>query len=98
MKRKLLVGILSGLLVFSAAAGTGCSFFTQSSSEAEIVLVDFDATETVEACKLGDLYELRRIVKDENGNEYSLQYEVKDSLGNTVNVIANCFEVSDLNG
>ena len=38
-----------------------------ASTPKEIKLKDFDATATDEAYKIGDLYELRRMVTDEDG-------------------------------
>ena len=92
MKKKLIVGFLTLLFVF--VLGCAC---TNKEKDEKITLVDFEATKTEAAADIGDLYELRRLVLDEDGNEYVLNYEVKDSEGKVVSVIANCFEVTDSN-
>lgn len=95
MKKKFVAGLLTLGLV--ASLGVACNK-TGSETEDGIVLVDFNATQTLEAADIGDLYELRRMVADEDGKEYVLSYEVKDSTGKLVSVVANTFEVTDLGG
>ena len=90
MKKKILAGLLA--VGVTAMLGVACG------DAGEIILVDFAATETEEACKIGDIYEVRRTVMDEKGNEYSLSYEIKDSSGKAVSVISNRFEITDLGG
>ncbi|MBQ3572378.1 MAG: hypothetical protein IJA15_06095 [Clostridia bacterium] len=97
MKNKLIVTLLTIVLI--ASFGFACTKPSDNSSKpASITLVDFEATKTEEAVLYGELYELRRFVTDEEGNEYSLIYQVKDSTGAIVVVIANCFEAIDLGG
>ncbi|MBQ4054030.1 MAG: hypothetical protein IJD33_06795, partial [Clostridia bacterium] len=93
MKKKLIAVLF---VVFAMLMSLTC--FMGCVAMKEIKLVDFDATKTEEAVKIGETYELRRLVKDEDGNEYSLSYEVKDSKGKTVSVVANCFEITDKDG
>ena len=93
MKNKFIVGLLT--LGFATTLGVACN---DTEQEDGITLVNFEATQTAEAADIGDLYELRRLVKDEDGNEYVLSYEVKDSTGKVVSVVANCFEVTDMGG
>lgn len=64
----------------------------------EVKLVDFPATQTIEAQKLGEVYELRRSVKDEAGNEYDLTAEVKTAAGAEVKVSGSKFELTDGGG
>ena len=92
MKNKLIVALLTIVLI--ATFGMACN----NLGEPGVKLVDFEATQTEEAVLYGELYELRRTVLDEKGEEYSLSYVVKDSTGATVTVIANCFEAIDLGG
>ena len=94
MKNKLIVLLLTIVLV--ATFGVACTNI--DTTPTSIKLVNFEATQTEEAICYGELYELRRVVTDENGNEYLLSYEVKDSTGANVSVIANCFEATDLGG
>ncbi len=89
MKKKFVAGLLLGL---TASLGVACG------GTDEITLVDFEATQMEEACKIGDTYELRRTVVDKNGKEYAVSYEVKDSDGKDVSIYSNCFEVTDLEG
>ena len=98
MKNKLIVTLLTIVLI--ASFGFACSIMPNenSSKPASITLVDFESTKTEEAILYGELYELRRFVTDEEGNEYPLNYQVKDSTGAIVVVIANCFEAIDLGG
>ena len=93
MKKKLFALLF---IIFAMLLSFTC--FISCSIAKEVKLVDFDATKTEEAVNIGETYELRRLVKDEDGNEYNLSYEVKDSTGNVVSVIANCFEVTDKDG
>ena len=58
-------------------------------------LVDFPATQTIEAQKLGDTYELRRTVKDEAGNSHDLDFDVKTAAGDSVTVVAAKFDLTD---
>ncbi len=91
MKNKLIVLLLT--IVFVATFGVACI-----NIDSKAKLIDFKETQTEEAVLYGELYELRRVVVDESGNEYLLSYEVKDSAGAPVTVIANCFEAVDLGG
>ena len=76
MKNKLIVTLLTIVLI--ASFGFACSIMPNenSSKPASITLVDFESTKTEEAILYGELYELRRFVTDEEGNEYSLTYQV----------------------
>ena len=110
MKKRFIAGILTLGLAFTATSCDSVDFekilsdvtsalgIPSLTTPKEIKLVDFEATVTDESYKIGDLYELRRMVTDEDGNEYALNYVVKDSTGKEVSVIANCFEITDIAG
>ena len=69
MRKKTFIAVLlTVVLAATTLALVGCG----NKKVAKVVLVDFPATQTVEAQKLGDTYELRRTVKDEEGNAYDL--------------------------
>ena len=89
MKKKTLIIFLAAVLT-TALLLVGCGN--------NVKLVDFPATQTVEAQKLGDIYELRRTVADENGNSYDLEADVIVAGGGSVNVVAAKFELTDPSG
>ncbi len=94
MKRKFTVTILIAVLALAAVFVTACG-----GKESGVTLVDFPATATEEAQKLGDVYQLRRTVSDEDGNEYNLTAEVKTSAGAVVSDVINAsFELTDIGG
>lgn len=89
MKKKTLIIFLAAVLT-TALLLVGCGN--------NVKLVDFPATQTVEAQKLGDIYELRRTVADKNGNSYDLEADVIVAGGGSVNVVAAKFELTDPSG
>lgn len=94
MKRKFTVTILIAVLALAAVFVTACG-----GKESGVTLVDFPPTATEEAQKLGDVYQLRRTVSDEDGNEYNLTAEVKTSAGAVVSDVINAsFELTDIGG
>lgn len=94
MKRKFTVTILIAVLALAAVFVTACG-----GKESGVTLVDFPATATEEAQKLGSVYQLRRTVSDEDGNEYNLTAEVKTSAGAVVSDVINAsFELTDIGG
>lgn len=94
MKRKFTVTILIAVLALAAVFVTACG-----GKESGVTLVDFPATATEESQKLGDVYQLRRTVSDEDGNEYNLTAEVKTSAGAVVSDVINAsFELTDIGG
>lgn len=76
-------------LVVFAACGGGSA----------VKLVDFEPTAT-ESKKLGDIYELLRTVEDEDGNTYTLSYDVKTKAGTSANdkVVDFRFELTNVDG
>ena len=96
MRKKTFIAVLLAVvLAATALALVGCG---DKNDANKIVLVDFPSTQTVEAQKLGDTYQLRRTVKDEAGNAYDLVAVVKTTAGDNVNVVAAQFELTDLGG
>ncbi len=94
MKRKFTVTILIAVLALAAVFVTACG-----GKESGVTLVDFPPTATEEAQKLGSVYQLRRTVSDEDGNEYNLTAEVKTSAGAVVSDVINAsFELTDIGG
>lgn len=94
MKRKFTVTILIAVLALAAVFVTACG-----GNRSDVTLVDFPPTATEEPQKLGDVYQLRRTVSDENGNEYNLTAEVKTSAGAVVSDVINAsFELTDIGG
>ena len=94
MKRKFTVTILIAVLALAAVFVTACG-----GKESGVTLVDFPATATEEEQKLGSVYQLRRTVSDEDGNEYNLTAEVKTSAGAVVSDVINAsFELTDIGG
>lgn len=89
MRKKTLIIFLAAVLT-TALLLVGCGN--------NVKLVDFPATQTVEAQKLGDIYELRRTVADKNGNSYDLDADVIVAGGGSVNVVAAKFELTDPRG
>ncbi|MFR6641469.1 MAG: hypothetical protein ACLUSP_09230 [Christensenellales bacterium] len=89
MRKKTLIIFLAAVLT-TALLLVGCGN--------NVKLVDFPATQTVEAQKLGDIYELRRTVADKNGNSYDLEADVIVAGGGSVNVVAAKFELTDPSG
>ena len=69
MKNKFIVSLLT--LGLATTLGVACNK-TPTEEEKAITLVEFEAPDTAEAADIGDLYELRRLVVDEDGNEYVL--------------------------
>lgn len=95
MRKKTFIAVLlTVVLAATTLALVGCG----NKKVAKVVLVDFPATQTVEAQKLGDTYELRRTVKDEEGNAYDLNAVVKTASGGNVSVVGAKFDLTDLGG
>lgn len=95
MRKKTFIAVLlTVVLAATTLALVGCG----NKKVAKVVLVDFPATQTVEAQKLGDTYELRRTVKDKEGNAYDLNAVVKTASGGNVSVVGAKFDLTDLGG
>lgn len=74
---------------------SSCGIFPQKEEPKNVVLLDFvDETETV---GLGEDYVLPKgVAFDEEGNDYRVNYEVKNSKGEAVQIINGRFKVKEM--